>query len=528
MDTTKYLKLFLSESQEHLQRMDDLLLQLERSPGDGEAIDAMFREAHSLKGMSATMGFEEIRKIAHALEDFLDPFRKGLRSLDRQAIDLLLRSVDLLRTSLTQVATGEGGDPPPDAPGPSAPAPPVRREGMLRVAPELLDDLVDLTSELLIAQGALENGGQKDHSSLGEQVSRLHSLVRAVSHQAMRLRMVPFEVVIERFPRMVRDLAREAGKEIIFGIHGKELEMDRALLEALVDPLVHILRNAVDHGIEGPEERERRGKPREGTIRLEAWKEKDTVLIRVVDDGRGIDLQRVRRTAVARGLLSEEKASALSDIEALHLIALPGFSTKDQITEVSGRGVGMDVVQSTVQSLQGSLQIESRLGEGTTITLKFPLTLLLLPTLLIQVADETYALPINQVRAILDCPLQEIESLGGRPVLNREGKQIPLIKLRTLLGLPDSPTLSLALLVEVQGEEVGVVVDKILGSQEVVAKSLRSPLRGLRGLAGVTILGGGEVVLILDLQTFLPESSRLTGKAPECRSATRSNGSMVA
>jgi two-component system chemotaxis sensor kinase CheA len=517
VDLAKYLNLFLSESQEHLQKMDDLLLQLERSPEDGQAIDAMFREAHSIKGMSATMGFEEIRKIAHALEDFLDPFRKGLRSLDRQAIDLLLQSVDLLRTSLTRVAAGEGGEPPRDTrkkPAP-APAPPVRREGMLRVAPELLDDLVDLTSELLIAQGALENGGPKDPSTLDEQVSKLHSLVRALSHQAMRLRMVPFEVVVERFPRMVRDLAREAGKEVNFEIHGKELEMDRALLEALVDPLVHILRNAVDHGIEGPEERGKSGKPREGTIRLEAWKEKDTVLVRVVDDGRGIDLEKVRRTAVKRGLLSEEKASALSDTEALHLITLPGFSTADQVTEVSGRGVGMDVVSSAVKSLQGSFQIESQLGKGTTITTKLPLTLLLLPVLLIEVADETYALALNQVRAILDCPAQEGESLGPRQFLRRGDKQIPLIPLRTLLGLPDSSPLSSALLVEAQGEEVGVVVDKVLGSQEVVAKSLRSPLARWRGLAGVTILGEAEVVLILDLQTLLPSSARLTGNVPE-------------
>ncbi len=375
MDLTKYLKLYVSESHEHLQKMDDLLLQLERSPGDLQAIDAMFREAHSIKGMSATMGFEEIRKIAHALEDFLDPFRKGQKSLDRQAIDLLLQSVDLLRTSLTQVAGGGEQGPPRDAAHPSAPepsqpspvpvsAPPVRREGMLRIAPELLDDMIDLTGELLIIQGVLVKGATKDRPPLEEQISQLHSLVRAVSHQAMRLRMVPIEVVIERFPRMVRDLAREAGKEIVFEIHGKELEVDRALLEALVDPLVHILRNAVDHGIEDPAERVRRGKPREGTIRLEAWKEKDTVLIRVADDGRGIDLEKVRRTAVAKGLLPEEKARTLSDTETLHLITLPGFSTRDQVTAVSGRGVGMDVVQSGSNPSRGPFRSSPVWGRG--------------------------------------------------------------------------------------------------------------------------------------------------------------------
>lgn len=486
--------------------MDELLLQLERHPEDGRAVDALFRAAHSLKGMSATMGFDGLSKIAHSLESFLDPYRKGVQRLDRQAIDLLIQGVDLLRQSVAQVAAGKGnGDSAArggEGTGSSALTPQparqggaARREGMLRVAPELLDDLIDLTSELLIA-----------HEDLGsqERVSRFHSLVRAVSHQAMCLRLVPLQTVADRFPRMVRDLARQGNKEVIFEVRGGDVEMDRALLEGLADPLLHLLRNAVDHGIEGPEERIRSGKSREGKVRLEACKEKDGVVIRVVDDGRGIDPNRVRETAVARGLLSEEKARTLSDPELLRLLTVPGFSTKTEVSEVSGRGVGMDVVQATVQSLQGTLLIESMPGEGSAITLKLPLTLLLVPVLLVQVAEETYAFPVAQVRATVDCPPESVRHVDGRELLIRGKARIPLLRLRSLLGLPELFTSSLAVLVEARGREVGVVVDKILEYREVVVKSLRSPLRRLRGLGGVTILGDGAVVPIVDLETLLP------------------------
>ena len=508
MDLTKYLKIFLSESQEHLQLMDDFLLQLERDPEDSRAIDGLFRSAHSLKGMSTTMGFDEISKIAHSLESFLDPYRREVQRLDRQGIDLLLQGVDLLRQSTAQVAapesskesTGKGEE----AVGiPEMPPPhfhqggPVRREGMLRVDPVLLDDLIDLTSELLVAQ---EDLGNRDRAS------EFQGLIQALAHQATRLRMVPLQMVADRFPRMVRDVASQGGKEVVFEVRGNDVEMDRALLEGLADPLVHLLRNAVDHGIEVPEERSRSGKPRQGSVRLDAWKEKERVVIRVADDGRGIDPNAIRETAVARGILSAEKARTLPDPDLFRLLTLPGFSTKEKVSEISGRGVGMDVVQSTVQSLQGILQMESVPGQGTSIVLKLPLTLLRLPVLLVQVADETYAFPVTQVRGTLDCPVEKVSHVDGREVLYRGEEQIPLVRLRGLLHLPDVPidhSYSMAVLVEVHGRVVGVMVDKIIAHREVVVKSFRSPLRGLKGLGGVTILEDGAVVLIVDLETLL-------------------------
>ncbi|MFQ5657874.1 MAG: chemotaxis protein CheA [Candidatus Methylomirabilales bacterium] len=505
MDLTKYLKIFLSESQEHLQLMDDFLLRLERDPEDARAIDGLFRSAHSLKGMSTTMGFDEISKIANSLESFLEPFRREVRRLDRQAIDLLLQGVDLLRQSTAQVASekssqdsaGKGGE----AAGPAGPPPlsvreggAARREGMLRVDPVLLDDLIDLTSELLIAQEDLGNR---------ERASEFQGLIRAVAQQATRLRMVPLQMVADRFPRMVRDVASQGGKEVVFEVRGNDVEMDRALLEGLSDPLVHLLRNAVDHGIEMPDERVRSGKPREGRVRLDAWKEKERVVIRVADDGKGINPNAIRETAVARGILSPEKAQTLPDTDLFRLLTLPGFSTKKEISEISGRGVGMDVVQSTVQSLQGILQMESVPGQGTSIILKLPLTLLRLPILLIQVSDEIYAFPVTQVRGTFDCPIENVGHADGREVFIRGENQIPLARLRSLLHLPELPPSSFGVLVEVNGREVGVMVDKIIAHREVVVKSFRSPLRRLKGLGGVTILEDGTVVLIVDLENLL-------------------------
>ncbi len=506
MDLNKYLPIFLNDSRGHLQRMDEFLLGLERHPEDAQAIDALFRSAHSVKGMASTMGFEELSKIAHSLESFLDPYRRGVQRLDRQAIDLLLQGVDLLRQSIEQVGAGKG---PGESAGKSgegsgssasSPPPPVqgrvtRREGMLRVAPELLDDLIDLTSELLIAQEDLGNE---------ERVFKFQALIQAVGHQAMQLRMVPLQTVADRFPRMTRDMARQGGKEVLFEIQGRDVEMDRALLESLADPLMHLLRNAVDHGIERPEERVRAGKSAEGKVVLEASRRKDGVIIQVVDDGRGIDPDTIRQAAVTRGLLSEDKAQTLSEPDLLRLLTLPGFTTRAEVSEISGRGVGLDVVQSMVQSLQGSVLIESVPGQGTTVTLKLPLTLLRLPVLLVQVGDETYAIPVTQVRATLDCPPGRIRPTDGREILFRGEDEIPVFRLRRLLALPESAMSPLVVLVDSKGTDVGLMVDKILEYREVVVKSFRSPLRGLKGLGGMTILGDGVVVPILDLETLLP------------------------
>ncbi|MGE5849526.1 MAG: chemotaxis protein CheW [Candidatus Methylomirabilota bacterium] len=662
---SKYIRMFVSESQEHLQKMDGILLALEQSGDDRAAIDTLFREAHSLKGMSASMGYEELAKVSHRMEDYLDRFRGGKGVLERHGVDMLFEGVDLLRKAVEEIADGRGptlkadpyvakmaallvtghtaaGSAPPDraevvaaneraqakgltllaveiqiapdAPLPSArayitlrrardlgellrsvpsvdqvqagefsgtlslllatsrsgaeiqaflaslpdvasvlvraagsepaadrpgataavegsrpagearlpvqvalPAPPVppgpvaagpgagRAATMIRVDTRLLDDLMDQVGELVTAKGGLLEASQAVASrTLHESIDRVDTLVKGLQQQTMKLRMMPLELIADRFPRAVRDLARKRGKEIHFEIVGKEIELDRAILEELPDPLLHIFRNSIDHGIEPPEERVRKGKVPTGTIRLEATKERESVVIRVSDDGRGMDPAVIRRLALERGVITRELHDSLPDDEVLHLITVPGFSTAREVTDVSGRGVGMDVVKASLESLRGGLLIESVVGQGSTFTLRLPLTLAVVAVLLVEVGGERYALPVSHVEQIMEVSADEIQRSQGQELITRDGILLPLVRLRRILGCPreELATNPLVVLSMMRGRLVGVAVDRMVGYREVVVKSLGKALKGVRGFAGVTILGDGSTVLILDLNTL--------------------------
>ncbi len=376
---------------------------------------------------------------------------------------------------------------------------------MIRVDTRLLDDLMDQVGELVTARGSLLELAERIPSqALHEGVGRIDSLVKGLQQQAMKLRMMPLDLIADRFPRAVRDLARRRGKELNFEIVGREIELDRAILEELPDPLLHIFRNSIDHGIEPPEERVRKGKPPTGTVRLEASKERESVLIRVSDDGRGMDPAQLRRVALERGTITREQHETMSDSESLQLITLPGFSTAREVTEVSGRGVGMDVVRSTVESLRGSLLIESVPGQGSRFTLKLPLTLAVLAVLLVEVGGERYALPVSAVEQMLEIPAGEIQRSQGTELITWDGSLVPLIRLGRLLGCPGEAEgpLRLVVLCEIRGRIAGAMVDRMVGYREVVVKSLGKALKSVRGFAGVTILGDGSTVLILDLNTL--------------------------
>jgi two-component system chemotaxis sensor kinase CheA len=340
--------------------------------------------------------------------------------------------------------------------------------------------------------------------ALTETIDRVDSLVKGLQQQAMKLRMMPLELIADRFPRAVRDLARKRGKEIQFEIVGKEIELDRAILEELPDPLLHIFRNSIDHGIEPPEERVRKGKSPTGTVRLEATKERESVVIRVSDDGRGMDPAVIRRIALERGVITRELHDSLTDDEVLNLITVPGFSTAKEVTEVSGRGVGMDVVKATIESLRGGVVIESVVGQGSTFTLKLPLTLAVVAVLLVDVGGERYALPVSYVEQILEIPADDVQRSQGQELIARDGILLPLVRLGRILGCPQkaSRTNPLVVLCMMRGRLVGVAVDRMVGYREVVVKSLGKALKGMRGFAGVTILGDGSTVLILDLNTL--------------------------
>ncbi|MFB3817195.1 MAG: chemotaxis protein CheW [Candidatus Methylomirabilales bacterium] len=663
MDMSKYVKMYVSESSERLQRMDQLLLVLEHNGADRSAIDTIFREAHSIKGMSASMGYEELAKVAHRMEDYLDQFRGGKGGLERQGIDLLFEGVDLLRRSVEEVAQGRppslaadeyqskmasllvaAGPPPPpppaspeiapsaapapapgdtpalaryalevtiapDAPLPAArayitlrrmrdlgelirsapsvedvqagrfsgtlslliattrsaeevkaflaalpdvvgvlvrpaaeaptasrppegrppleppaagaePAPPApatpggdaaslpsirRPANMMRVDARLLDDLMDQVGELVTANSQLEELSRAlDSAFLHESAGRVGLLVKSLQQQALKLRMMPLELIADRFPRAVRDLARRRGKEVSFEVVGKDIELDRSVLEELPDPILHILRNCVDHGIEPAEERVRAGKPPAGLVRLEASKERESIVIRISDDGRGMDPARLRRLALERGLITREQHDRMPDADALALVTLPGFSTASSVSDVSGRGVGMDIVRSTVESLHGTLLVESVLGQGSTITLRLPLTLAVVAVLLIEVAGERYALPIASVEQTVEVEAGQLQRSQGQEMLPLEDGLIPLLPLAELLGCPaqGGNGRRLVVMCEMRRRLTGLVVDRLIGYREVVVKGLDKALRGVRGLAGVTILGDGHPVLILDVNTL--------------------------
>ncbi|EKP95046.1 chemotaxis protein CheA [Thermaerobacter subterraneus] len=433
------------------------------------------------------------------------------------------------------VPTGEGAEPegpvlaglPDPAPagaaaGPLAagrPAPaPAGEDRTIRVDVALLDRLLNLVGELVVERGRLGQLGQElgrrpAVHDLADELFRVTGQIAritgALQDAVLQARMLPVARIFRRFPRLVRDLALMLGKEVELELVGEDTELDRTLHEVVADPLLHLVRNALDHGIEAPEERRRAGKPATGRVRLVAAREGHHVLIRVEDDGRGLDPQRLRRAAVEKGLISPDRAAALSDREAFDLMFLPGFSTAARVTGVSGRGVGLDVVRQRLEQAGGRVEVHSRLGQGTAFTLVLPLTLATLRALLVEVGDYVYALPLSDVGEAVRVTPGELRSLQGRWVTTVRGQVVPLLWLRQF-GDPrfgpqpgDEPLV--AVLVERRGQPIGLVVDRLLGEQEVVVKGLGELLAGTRGLSGATILGDGRLALILDTPTLVAE-----------------------
>ncbi|RLF60304.1 MAG: chemotaxis protein CheA [Thermoplasmata archaeon] len=380
----------------------------------------------------------------------------------------------------------------------------------VRISIDKLDMLMNLVGELVIAKSRLFQIGEKHNlKELKEALLGIDRLSTYLQELVTQMRMVEVGFIFNRFPRMVRDLAKEEGKKINLIIEGKEIELDRTVLDEIGDPLVHLLRNSVDHGIETPEERIKAGKSETGTIKLVAMREKNHVKIIVEDDGRGIDPEKVKKKAVERGIITEEEASKLDDNEAINLIFTPGFSTADKVTGVSGRGVGMDVVKSKINSLGGSVDIVSQVGKGTKITLTLPLTLAIIQALLVGVGSETYAIPLNNVVEILDVRENSLKTIRNNEVINLRGKILPIVMLDKLLGISRNGRASRfpVVVVDKGNQLLGLGVDRLVGQQEIVIKSFDSILKGIRGFAGATIMGDGKVVLILDIASLVDKNA---------------------
>lgn len=389
--------------------------------------------------------------------------------------------------------------------GRTAPArPAAENEHSVRVDVTLLDNLMNLVGELVTERNRLLRIGQELHEEHAEGLlqvtSQLARLTQSLQDTVLKARMLPVDRVFMRFPRLMRDLCHQLGKEIDFEMRGGEAELDRSVIEAIRDPLVHILRNAADHGVESAEARQRAGKPPSGRVELTARQEEGHVVIQVSDDGAGLDPARLRQVAVRRGLLSAERAAELSDQAARELIFLPGFSTASQVSEVSGRGVGMDVVRRNIEAVGGRVELASQLGRGTSVTLWLPLTLATVRALLVEVGPQTVALPLTAVAEGLKAGPSAVQHIGGRPVMVVRGRTVPLLSLAEYLEQPprgDVP--QLAVLVQVGRELFGLAVDRLLGEQEVVAKALPAFWPQTGGIGGVAILADGRPALILDL-----------------------------
>ncbi|GGN17033.1 MULTISPECIES: chemotaxis protein CheA [Marinomonas] len=385
---------------------------------------------------------------------------------------------------------------------------PVTQEATVRVDTKRLDDIMNMVGELVLVRNRLVRLGlQSEDESMGKAVANLDVVTGDLQNAVMKTRMQPIKKVFGRFPRVVRDLARSMKKEVNLVLRGEETDLDKNLVEALADPLVHLVRNSVDHGVEAPDVREASGKPRMGTVILSAEQEGDHILLSIEDDGAGMDPSLLRRKAVEKGLMEADAAERLSDEEAFNLIFAPGFSTKVEITDVSGRGVGMDVVKTKISQLNGTLDIKSVLGQGSRFIIKVPLTLAIMPTLMVTLSDQAFAFPLVSVNEIFHLNLKKTNVVDGQQVVVIRGKTLPIFHLKSWLIKGSSrdnlPSEAHVVVVQVGMSEVGFVVDQLVGQEEVVIKPLGKMLQGTAGMAGATITGDGRIALILDVPSML-------------------------
>ena len=635
MDVNKYRALFIDESREHVAEMSRLLVELETAKERGPIIDEIFRHAHSIKSMAASMGYEPIATLAHRLEDVVGAVRSSQLALAGPTVDILLRSVDALSQQVKCIAeslpleghfelvrelgqvsqqvtqqsaavgaVGAAKIVPRDSAGAhplvrvrlvtgcSAPplraflvyrrlselgsiakvqpsleeikagqmrgldvvfafaqpydqaavhaalasvpdvdsilfesaeqAPPAdagsavarvdsgaerdKAQATLRVRADLLDDILDSVGELFIVRERLRVLlGPDAQAPVRGAMDGLAARIRQIHDQVIAARMTPLRTLTDRYPRLVRDLCRSLGKDVELEVRGRDIEIDRAILDNLDVAFIHTLRNAVDHGIELPVDRLQRGKSAVGKVIITASRDRDNVLVVIEDDGAGIDPVKLREVAIQRGVVTAAAAEVLSLRETFFLICLPGFSTKSEVSDISGRGVGMDVVSARVESVGGALDIDSELGRGTRFVFRLPLTLAIIPVLLVQAAGRIFAMPVAKVIGVRDTAGETLRQPDGSHYLRYNQNLLPLVPLGPLLGLspPGSPLPPQVVLIEAGAEQYALGVERITGYREVVVKPLGDPLDRLEFFSGATILGDGQPILILDLPKTL-------------------------
>lgn len=704
MDTSQYLEIFLDESKEHIQSLGDQLMIMEQEPENEDAINEIFRAAHSLKGMAGTMGYKRMQRLTHDMEDVFSEVRNGKMKVESTLIDVLFQALDALEEYLqniqetTEEGTNdndsiiselnrflkneEGGSksaapaakekvsaaapdkeekwqeialgeherhvmseavsqgnhvygmtvyvhetcilkaaraflvfkaledfgeivvskpvtqdiedekfdldfsvyvvtkaelddiidsvsgvseiecvlgkeidvedmkaeheeaveekstetvPAETAPMPSGAAPasaggaapaaaassansaaaqkkaagkPVVNR-TVRVDIEKLDVLMNLVSELIIAKNSLVSvsaNSEISNSAFNEQIEYLESVTTNLHESVMKVRMVPIESVVQKFPRMIRDLNKKLNKKMELYMSGEETELDRTVVDEIGDPLMHLLRNSADHGLESNEVRVQRGKPEVGSIYLNAYQDGNNVVIEVADDGNGIDVQAIKEKAINRGTITPDQAENMSSKEIIDLLFLPSFSTAKEVTEVSGRGVGLDVVKSKIEALGGDVSVKTELGAGSTFSIRLPLTLAIIQALMVEIGKEKYAISLGSIQTIEDIPPSDVKLVQNKEVIQLRGSVIPLVRLNQVLDIESvkNPEENMVVVVVKKGDNLaGLVVDELMGQQEIVIKSLGKYINCSKIISGATILGDGEVALILDANALI-------------------------
>jgi two-component system chemotaxis sensor kinase CheA len=703
MDVSQYLGIFLDETDEHLQSLNDQIMTLENEPENQDCINEIFRIAHTIKGMAGTMGYKRMQNLTHDMENVFSAVRDGTIKVEEHMIDVLFECLDALENYAKTIREtsdegteenaalikelndilnqGKGGDnaEAPKAPEKeAAPAAPAAETGFsekwkqvtlddsqkdvlaeavkqnkkvfgftvyiqqtcilkaaraflvyktiedlgeilvsspsaqdiedekfdfdfsvlvvtensleqirdaaanvseiekviggevdvkqleeakpeedkasdekgtkassvqapaqqtqtaqkpaaaastsvqkkpaaakpivnrtVRVDIEKLDVLMNLVSELIIAKNSLVAASSADgdtNTAVNEQVEYLESVTTSLHESVMKVRMVPIESVVNKFPRMIRDLSKKLNKPMELYMTGEDTELDRTVVDEIGDPLMHLLRNSADHGLETPEVRKQRGKPETGSIYLNAYQDGNNVVIEVRDDGNGIDIEAVKAKAIERGVVTPEQAENMSEKDVIALLFNAGFSTSKVVTDVSGRGVGLDVVKSKIESLSGEVEVRNKLGEGSAWIIRLPLTLAIIQTLMVTIGKEKYAISLGSIQTIEDIPTDEVRLVQNREVINLRGSVIPLIRLHDILDIPEpeEKTDNLVVVIVKKGDNrAGLVVDELIGQQEIVIKSMGKFIKKSKIISGATILGDGEVALILDANALL-------------------------
>jgi len=547
------LREFILESTENLNRLDSEIVELEQKPADKDLLASVFRTIHTIKGTCGFLGFPLLERIAHQAENLLSLLRSGEKRATPRVIAVILECMDAVRKILANLERTEKEGPdeygglidrlssaiadPEDVPdltaAPQEAAPPEAErssavsESAIRVDVGLLDKLMNLVGELVLARNqVLQFTNQKEDGALTATAQRLNLITTELQENVMKTRMQPIGVVWNKLPRLVRDTANACGKLVRLDLDGAGTELDKTIIEAIKDPLTHLVRNCCDHGIECPEERVRAGKTPQGAISLKAYHEGGQVNIEVADDGAGVDVVAIKAKALEKGLVRPEHAERMSEHEAMQIMFVPGFSTAKTVTNVSGRGVGLDVVRCNIERIGGTVDVSSTTGKGTMIRLKIPLTLAIIPGLVAASGGERFLIPQASLLELIRLEgdsAGRIESVHGTPVYRRRGRLLPVAFLNRILGLENTAQGDLVNIVVLQAEDrqFGLVVDGIKDTQEIVVKPLGKQLKGLSVYSGATIMGDGRVALILDVLGIGQRSGVLANRESQNHAAAQ-------